>query len=95
MELFWQVTEKHQQVFIPVLTVTFRRVTKEHYVPTEADIKEAEEGGFEAPQEEDYFSSLKEDTITVPVSEGEWMSYELGAIYGAEMQLRQREVEVV
>lgn len=92
MELFWQVTKKHQQVFTPELTVTFRRVTKEHYVPTEAEIMEA----GEPLEEEDYFSETNtKDEITVVVSEGEWMSFELGAIYGQSLGLVEQEASVV
>lgn len=94
MQLFWQVTEKVQRTTIPELTVTFRRVTKEHYVPSEADLQEARDADNELPVEEDYFAGTN-DEITVTLGEGEWMTYELGAVYGAGMGLVERESEVV
>lgn len=69
------------------------RDEEKHWVPTEADIKDSLDEGLDTPQEEDYFSETNE-YIEKVVSEGEFMSLELGAVYGQGLTLIEENVEV-
>lgn len=75
MELILRVREKRERApSIQPYTITFEKLTKEHYVPDEQDLKESPEA-----IEEDYLATTGE-SFWVTTDEADFLGLEVGDV---------------